>query len=242
MAFYSRDDVKKNKFKPLLADTNAANTYQSLGVLSSTPEKSKYRLLFEGDNGIFTKDYNRDNKTGKMEAASDLKPVCANIKKEPAEWTLPMISKDGTEFSVYEVNEEKSRVYKIDSNRNCKLTEEIPALVGKMDFSPDHKYLAFHIDEGSDTKIFKTPGNQNQFGVFLYDRQKKELVPVQVSKNEDSYYPVFLDNERLAFISSKKKSNEYFINVASLAQKNVAGSCDTTPTTGKPGSPAAGAQ
>ncbi len=208
----------KPGYETAYSDHDITENYQSVGVLRSTPTSGQYRLLYEGDGALKFRDYSLDFATGRATPAGPIQDMCG----AKTEGTLPVISKNGTEFTTYNSTTQKTQVFAFNAaTSSCKLVDTIPALVGKVDFSPDNRLLAFHVDQGASPSggIFEEPGEENKFGVYLYDRARRSIIAVDDDPAEDSYYPVFVTNDTIAYVSTKKgadKKREYFINLARL--------------------------
>lgn len=224
MKFYR--EVSPGKFAVIHVDKEASFTYQSLGTLAKSRDRATYRMLYQGElNQIFIRDYDYDLKTHEMKPKNERRVACAHV---PQQVSLPMISSSGREFSYYDNKTLKTYVYEIGEKGECRKKEEFAATLGKMDFSPDGKRLVFHADAFSDqTFQFAHPLPEFGLGLYLYDRGAKRVTPLHVARSEDAYYPVFLNNEEIAFVSSRRgdkyDDRTFFINTASL--KGVGRGC-----------------
>lgn len=146
--------------------------------------------------------------------------------------SMPMLDKTGKNLSYYDYGKNSTVVYEIqDFGKKCRLTDELPAMAGKVDFSPDGKKLLFHADVSSgDSSQFSQPIPQYNLGVFLYDRTTKTMVPLHVKADEDSYYPVFLNDNELAFVGSTREAEKktFHLNVAKLDGRGGCKACVET--------------
>ena len=215
MTFYWRENgVLERKY----ADESVQFNYQSLGTLSETKKETNYRLLFESAESFAIRDYQWDSQQKVFSPTGNPLPLCPGMHGG-----LPALNKSGDEFSALDIEEGITNVYAIGKSGNkCEIVETIPFLVGKMDFSPDGTRLAMHVDQRSDSRIFDQPDQRNKLEVFIYDRKTKIPMAVATSPDEDAYYPVFLSNDRIAFMSAnkpkKKEDKEFFVNIVALKE------------------------
>ncbi|RYZ95150.1 MAG: hypothetical protein EOP11_25385, partial [Proteobacteria bacterium] len=170
----------------LFRDEGLNQTYQSLGTLAKTKAGANYRLLYQENNQVMARDYAYDREADKLAPLGEAGPVCPPAKNPIA---LPMISRDGREFSYYDAKLGRTFVYEIEElGKKCTLRDEIPALVGKIDFSPSGRRLAFHADMRSDqSSMFWQPNAQYNLGLFIYDRASKTVVPLHAKAGEQAY-------------------------------------------------------
>ncbi len=220
MDFYVKG--ANDKYVEFFSDSQIDATYQSVGLLRTGRDEGTYRVLIERSDGIGYRDYVFKFKDGgaKFVRASNYRSACG----KNFTGALPVLNKSGTEFATYVPDQEVTKIYAIDATRGrCVEKDSIPAMVGKMDFSPNNKLLAFHVENGNfPDGAFKTPSRASQLGVFLFDRAKKRMVPVQDVDTEDSYYPVFIDDETLAFVSAGKvikgEDRKFFVNLVKIGE------------------------
>lgn len=213
MVFYTKSKSNPGQYELNYSDEQVTAAYQSLGM-TSTPEGPHYRMLFEDQKNIMFKEYTLDSKSGKIRPLGPAKALCKT--ESGLNSALPMISKDGKEFSVYDPQSHSTKIYSVDT---CAITDEIHALVGKIDFSPDRRWLAFHIDQSNKIGLgfFKTPDEDAyDLNLFLYDRDSKKLIPLKSEKNTDTYYPIFLSNNEIAYVSKGKADKNFYIIAAKI--------------------------
>jgi hypothetical protein len=225
MHFYRESAPGKLELRYI--DRSVSQTYQSLGVLKKSPSETSYRMIYQGGKSeIYARDYTYDRRTHELKPGPEPALLCKNGPKDIA---LPMLSKDGREFSYYDNNARKTYIYEVSGlGGECRKKDEIRAALGKIDFSPDGKRMVFHADGFSDEAYqFEHPLPSFGLGIYLYDRQTKRTTPLHVSRTEDTYYPNFLNNDEIAFVSANRGGNpderKFFINVASL--KGVGKGC-----------------
>lgn len=200
MTFYSRDSLDK----PLFIDKNASFSYQSFGKLRKNGSVTSYRMLFETQEGIRARDYEYNEASKKLSPAGPIKALCKSLRGY-----LPAQSKSGDEYSAYDAEKGVTHVFSIGKSGNeCKITETLPGMVGKIDFSPDGKRLAYHVDKTMDNNfnknIIKSAGAISNIESVVFDREKKIPAIIAKSTETNSYYPIFLDNNTLAYIDSTK--------------------------------------
>ncbi len=213
MGIFERE--KDGSFKLALNDTDISENYQSLGLLQSG-SASKYRILYEGPQAVMYRDYTITSQSG-IVANGPPRAICGG---DGLAGSLPMISKNGKSFANFDYGQQTMNIYDVDDQNHCSPPQKIPASIGKVDFSPNNRLLAFHIDEtASKTGEFATPRPRDHFGVYIWNRDHPEwgLIPIQVKTGEDNYYPVFLSDTKLAYVSATKGNLQHFsLNVVNI--------------------------
>ena len=230
MTFLRRDPKNPKAFQDIFKDAEVYQNYQSLGLVSKSPKEAKYRLIVQSGNEIIGRDYTHKRDTAEVQPVGELRNVCGEALKNVS---LPMLDKTGKNLSYFDYGKGSTVVYEIQEfGKKCRLTDELPAMAGKVDFSPDGKKLLFHADVSSgDSSQFSQPIPQYNLGVFLYDRTTKEMVPLHVKPEADSYYPVFLSDNELAFVSSTREAEgkTFHLNVAKLDGRGGCRGCVDSP-------------
>ncbi|RYZ93287.1 MAG: hypothetical protein EOP06_01425, partial [Proteobacteria bacterium] len=105
-------------FEPRYEDEKVVGTYQSIGALGTSADQ-QYRLLYAGDDGIYFRDYKLNSVSGTVVPASTQTKACSG--KLPSDASLPMLSKNGREFSFY--SNGKTFVYEMTSRVSCRQKE-----------------------------------------------------------------------------------------------------------------------
>lgn len=215
--------------KELLVDTGVNSAYQTLGQFNSGTKSVNYRLLFETAEGLKIRDYQKSNADGSFTATSETKKICGGKIL-----VLPSLSKSGLELSAFDPMANETHIYEIDeSGLDCKLKEKFPGMIGKADFSPNSRKIAFHVDHASAIRlsIFKTPNEYQNLTSYIYDRDKKSFRPLLDIDGEQSYFPVFLGDDELALVTAKKNSvggNESFaISIGFLKPNSIHNQCES---------------
>lgn len=212
----------------LLIDSMVNSFYQSLGQFNLSSNQINYRMLYETPDGLVIRDYQKSNSNGKLVSLKRQKPLCDGLSL-----ALPAISKNGMELSAFDPVTNETRVFEIGkSGEECKPKERFPGMLGKTDFSPNGKKIAFHIDHASATKnsIFQMPDNDQDLSAYIYDREKKTFRQLRDVEGQQSYFPVFLSDDELALISSNRKTEEgdqFSILIGHLKSSNDESQCKT---------------
>ncbi|WP_372654059.1 hypothetical protein [Halobacteriovorax sp.] len=201
-----RDFSGNSDYRSVTTDTNTRRTYQSVGTLGN----DRYRILSydEGISSVVLRDYSLIENTFGTHSASD------NVQNLP-QLRLPMISKDGREFSGLDIESNQTVIYKIDEGgSSSKEVERLEFPSGKADFSEDNSKIVFHVTETVSQKDFNpnarevlmppTFNNKAEVrNVFVYDRKTKSVSPVTQNKRGNSYYPVFLEDNRIVYLDQR---------------------------------------
>ncbi len=198
--------------------------YQSLGTTTSHANQRNYRMMYAGNDGLMIKDYIFLPSKGTLMAPVSAKRVCKGMP----ELSLPMLSKDGREFAAYDAKNQRSVIVQIGNHgQDCKVTNSIPAIAGKADFSPDGQRIAFHIDKVVGTGLYASPDtHKNDLNVVVLDRKSNQLSGLPTLPNENAYYPVFLDNDRLAYVvQGQSESGKTFSMIVTKLGANNLLSC-----------------
>lgn len=211
MSFYDLDDLHKNgtHAPPLLApDQTLQGRYQSMGILSQSGSRTRFRIITDGHFGGDFRDFEVDfsRHPAKLKPVSKTRMLCSNLRKkgEYLNYKLPMISKNAKLFSAFDVTSQQMKVFELTEKGAC---QEIsgPAFgkgdIGKLDFSPDGESMAFHYSDRSldYTPIeFGAPLPSWQLKSAVYHRsdQSYQVLPIS-GFDASTYFPAFLPNGNL---------------------------------------------
>ncbi len=253
LTFYLASDLlkgfsrgaKKNlhDLKPIFTDPEVLGYYQSFGILSSrftfevNPQKKKIKVLYtryrvlHSDGGPFQiTEYEVLEKEGKVFFQRKLQsPLCANLKNYKDN-TTAMLSKDGKLASAYDGKENVTRIFDLivkEEKITCIEAFSLGFPTGKLDFSYDGHWIAFHVnflsDDYGDGPITHVPSTKIK-DVILAKLEKKDgktigidqfaRLTTSVHRGEGSYFPAFLPNGKLFYVhqnnENKKASNYRF--------------------------------
>ena len=208
MNFYDLRELRTQglKTKPILTpDRSLTGRYQSMGVISKSGSKIKFRLITDGQGSGEFKDFEADFSTLplSLKPLSETHPICRNLyhKGKALSLKLPMISKDAHFFSAFDTDQQLMRLFRIDSDGKCTETKG-PAIdrgdIGKLDFSPDSKQVAFHFSDRSldyNPIEFGSPLPSWQLRSAIYDLEHDtyQILPFS-GLGASTYYPAFLPN------------------------------------------------
>ncbi|RYZ88967.1 MAG: hypothetical protein EOP06_10045, partial [Proteobacteria bacterium] len=215
ISFYS---ARTDYMQSIYDDADIPYNYQSLGTLRTAGDVTKYRMLFAATDSLSYRDYSYSEKSNKLVPVGPIQKVCGGLNAQ-----LPSLSKNGREISAYDAETGTTNIYTIGENgKECQKSQVVPSMVGKADFSPDGKKLAFHVDQKAQPlRMLVHARSEDSLQVYVYDRQSKMAVPISHPKTDDNYFPAFLSNDRLAFISAKKDAAEeskFALKVVDLSQ------------------------
>lgn len=218
MLVYSTDDfipkMKEQKTVDLsgessVAQANNMGSYQSMGVIKDPPNgKPTYRVLA---GSLEISEIN--TATGKEEKR--FKQICG----EEGLYQLPMLSKDGKYLSVYDTSEGVTKILEYKGGRDCKEVMNVGFATGKVEFAYDGSAITFHTDSfniSDKGNMFKSPKVDSVKNVFVMDIEKDgdKLKPGKLRKitnntnpGENSYYPSFTTDGKVAFIHAEPKPN-----------------------------------
>ncbi|AFY00789.1 hypothetical protein [Bdellovibrio bacteriovorus] len=199
MCFYkSSDYVNQNDSKPSYIDSEMSGYYQSLGFIEKLKDakKSKVRVItYYG----FMRDYEISGEA--VKPASPVKKFCENIDLK-----LPMLSKDGTKIAGWNVKSESSVIYNLANDGTCTKNYELNMMAGKMDFSYDGKYTAFHANstqKGTGANVLSI-----QQSIFILDLKTKSLNKISFG-SDMVYYPHFGSDGHIYALKFNKDADSY---------------------------------
>ncbi len=206
LRFYHLDDLISQGVaaKPFFNDIDFKGVYESVAVLRKNDTEILYRVIIENKLRYF-RDYREsldaNGRTINMEVISPVTLVCSNYK-----FALPMISKDGTEFSGLDYDVGKSRIYKLNHDGTCEVSEELGYLAGKISFAYNKRYIAFHVFDKADAlgnyafQHISDPSSTTVANIYIKDRLKNITYKISNYIDGNAMYPEFLANGDLVYI------------------------------------------
>ncbi|WP_417335536.1 hypothetical protein [Halobacteriovorax marinus] len=219
----SRGFFGKINYEKVTVDTNTERTYQSVGTLG----ENKYRVLSYDERAasISLKDYTLTSNGSFSANRNDNQQKFPNMR-------LPMISKDGKEFASLDIETNQTVIYRInDDGTGAKEIERLDFPSGKVDFSSDRKKLVFHVTEkvsrsgpmSSEVNMPPTFDNRHEVrNVFVYDRETKSITPVTQNQRGNSYYPVFLEDDKVVYLDQTSGKLSFVIKeVPKVVPKSI---------------------
>jgi len=206
LRFFALDDIinQKTAALPIYTDTEFKGVYESIGILNESANEVNYRVIIENGKRFF-RDYKEtldaNGRTIKFETNSAVQILCTNHN-----FALPMLSKNGREASGLDHTTGKSRVYKINDNGTCEVSEELGYLAGKISFSYDNRFVAFHVFNKADTlgqyafTHIAVPGTNTTANIYIKDRLSNLTYKLTNYVDGNAMYPDFLANGDLVYI------------------------------------------
>lgn len=202
LAIYDPQSILDCEPQVLFRDKEMLGNYQTIGHLSTEGNTRRYRIIAARE-GIKFRDYELTYlPTGiKMKPISKAKNLCPKRILR-----LPKISPDGKQLAAYDVEAQRTKIFRIRPD-DCEDLETLPFATGKVDFSYDGKFLAYH-KISPDRPILKkcpAPVKSRQlppihFGaeVYVWDRTKKAERKIALPECYSSIFPRFLHQGQLA--------------------------------------------
>ena len=229
MVLYTRD--KSGQPQLSYVDEKSRGNYQSIGLLRKNAQESQYRMAYQGDSGMYIQQYSLAEGSSKITPVGGNRPLCS----ANATMALPILSHDGSRVSFYDVDRQQTVIMSVNEAGNCNEIGAIPGLIGKPDFSPDNQSLVFHVDEAInvDNVVFDAPNKDQKLGIYAYDLKSKRLSAVVNDNSVDSYYPVFLSNNEIAYIEAQGRDKDQHMKIKLMNFNRNAGyrcrDCESTP-------------
>jgi hypothetical protein len=218
MEFYHLDNLLKGKAKPFFRDRKLPGAYQTIAVLKKTPHSTLFRIVTESflnKKRVFLQDYEvlfNQNKVSSMKALyPKAKRFCPNI-----EISLPMLSKTGKFFAAVDPLTRHMKIYTMDKNFNCQLHKDLEMPTGKVDFSYDDRFVAFHVSPINPTDVahvVKTQKLGNNIDIMIYDLHTESLNWVSDCQKSNCYYPSFNPQGELYYIEQRKNKSYQFVKL-----------------------------
>jgi hypothetical protein len=224
MRVYSADDVisstvgeKSNS--PTATIIELGGVYQSIGIVDG-----KYKIVSDQDQ-LRLGEYSISNGVPKL--LTEIYKPCANIPNIGTD--LPMISKDGRFLSVYDMDAQTTKIYKL-RGKECDLALDVGRPTGKVTFNSDSSQIVFHVDEFSEefeNGYWSGVGKdkvKNVVVLKLNNTKDGKLIPTSwamASHNnkpgDGSYYPDFDKHGNIYFMEDKDNN----FQVAIVSQNNL---------------------
>jgi dipeptidyl aminopeptidase/acylaminoacyl peptidase len=217
MSFYIRNTNGRFVFSHV--DLKVNKYYQSIG---RGQKADTFRLLYEGDNSVMLKEYAIDHTTGELRDYSQSRALCGTTTGINS--SIPMISKDGSKFSIYDPG---AGITKIINISDCRVVATLPFQTGKIDFSPDGKHIIFHVDlnrKGGE-QPYRIPADKSRLAIRILNLETKLLSEIYAGRraDEDLYYPTFISDSQIAFVSRQKNHGNLVIQTATVNEEVSAG-------------------
>lgn len=212
LCFYKTDDFEnQTDSKPAYIDNEMKGYYQSVGFLKRSSEGANVRVL--AYYGLF-RDYKISGQS--ISPLGPPKRFCEGIDLK-----LPMLSKDGKTLSGWNVDAQKTVLYSLKDDGKCKPYYSLDFMVGKMDFSYDNKYVAFHAS--SDGKGAISDSLEIKQQIFVMNLKSKKIVKLSTG-TDILYYPHFGENGLLYALKFNKAADKYSvleIDIANIMEDSI---------------------
>lgn len=214
LEFFSVDELRRNKRQTQPVRRNELQgTYQSVGSLPPVEGAEMYRII-TSFIGIMSRDYKvHDGKNGQPAIVPVGDPVNLCQGKD---LKLPMLSKDGTELAALDGITNTTKIFAVDpARKSCEEVLDLGVATGKVDFSFDGRFLAYHvskIDLGGG--FFVRPDKGWSLQVHVYDRVMGRATIITSDMARNSYFPVFRKDGSLVFLRSDRTGTSYAFAIA----------------------------
>jgi hypothetical protein len=198
---------EQRRTKPLRSLANLDGEYQSPGVLREFNGGRDYRFMI-GRFKLSVRDFRVRSDAQDQISIEPLNKAWRPCPKRRLQ--LSMLAKDGREFGAYDVAAGSTRVFAIDEHAECTLVEDLGMPTGKVSFSFDNRFLAFHlaIFDQATVAIAVNPDDRWTSNVFVYDRQTRSIGRITHHTAGNAYYPAFRRDGTLVYLF-KPLENRY---------------------------------
>jgi len=193
--FFLVEDIMRDGSyaEPLITDRSMHGYYQSLGILNEDNFSITYRMVVERGNTHWIRSYVYDKRAQTVKALGQPVWACSNQRIK-----LPMLSKDGREIGALSLDSNTSKVFRLLDDGTCIEQLNVGRKVGKLGFSYDGRYIAYHEYDGffnrQNDSYTSVPTTSSRSDIFIYDRVAKKETRVTNNIQDNSIYPEFLWN------------------------------------------------
>lgn len=198
---YSKNE---KTYQSILFDPDMPGAYQSVGMISSSEEKSSYRVIIASGKSLSMREYEVTHSTPSSNATSralgPVKKIC-----QDQNLSLPMLSKDGTMLSG--VDNDKSplvtRIYRVNpADGSCKEVSNLGIATGKLEFSYDNDWVAFHVFSNEYyANQFETPNESFVGNIYVYQMSTGQMVRITNNTDRNSVYPGWRRDGSLVYLN-----------------------------------------
>lgn len=226
ISLFLMDDILANNQTPqqivVEGDRQFTGTYQSVGTLKESNGQTLSRMITDNDGEATAAEYLTVIADGKRKVSMTKTPqrLCSNVQ-----FKLPMISKDGSKISGYDIHSKTSKIWAINSETGkCDEIVDLKMIVGKADFSYDGKQITFHTSVTQEPgAYFENPlGSDRNMNVFVYDFEKQSLRKMsQNAKRDHSYLPIFSEDGSIIYSQLSEDGRSQFVQADPKLVKSI---------------------
>lgn len=185
--------------KPTRLTADLRGDYQSPGLLHEDESSVTYRFIADRE-GTVARDirvvFNTQHGP-KLEVLGPKHKLCSGRLLQ-----LPMLSKDGREFSAYDVQASATKIFRIGDDFGCTEASNLGLPTGKLSFSFDKRYVAFHLGhvEKRSARMADVPDDRMVHSVFVLDRKLQRIGRLTHNTASNAYYPAFRRDGTLVYL------------------------------------------
>ena len=144
MSFFNMSDNNQ----VIHVDRTNPGVYQSVGLLESTPNKTRVRIAVGWRAGNY-KDYTIQRSSGTYTVTPEQSApvsICKNVAGGKIDSEIPVLSRDGRLIAARDGSSRNTKIFRInEQNQNCDLVAEIPGMTGKVSFDFDNEHVMYVI-------------------------------------------------------------------------------------------------
>lgn len=220
--FYRTEDVLAKGSSAPSFYSEGSSSYQSLGILSSDSEKTTYRYFA----GYSMRDYeitHNPSGTPSVKPLGSSKTLCPGVS-----YSLPMLSKDGKFLSAIDNGRtpRTTHVWEINDDGTCKEVQDLGIGTGKVEFSFDNDWMAFHVFNNENRNAQFSQPDDNQLGnIYVYQRSTGKFQRLTSNTSFSSVYPSWKKDGSLVYLNHHYNHGEdnraSFVHVATPAMSET---------------------
>ena len=191
-----------------IANLQIGGVYQSIGQLPSVNGNNRYRAVTDQDRASYIDMEYTPGHPETLHTVGSVKKTCTNV-----DFTLPMLSKDGSEIAGFDSTSNTTKVWKLNEDGTCTEKLDLGFPTGKADFSFDNNKLVFHVTgSGADQNSYFThTSGTDARDVYTYDRTTKKLAKISQNVTDSAYYPVWRKDGKIVYVNVDNDGNASFV-------------------------------
>lgn len=226
ITFFSMNKLLSGDTQPLYVDTQFKGVYQSIGTRHQDAVSPVYRILTDyvlpkdktGTDGLSIRDYKvtrqRGDDANVQPQGSGPMRICPGKK-----FSLPMMSKDGKQFSALDLDDYKTKIFNIVEDANgiptgqCEVSMDLGMSTGKVDFNFNNDEITFHKFNYDPDEVKhgynEVPSDDFVGNVYVYKRSTGVISRVTNNTDSNAIYPAFRQDGKIVYINHPRRGEGY---------------------------------
>ncbi len=228
ITFFSMNKLLAGETQPLFVDTDFKGVYQSIGTRKQDAVSPVYRILTDyvlpedkatgASDGLSIRDYKITRQRGddanvQPQGKGPLR-ICSGKK-----FSLPMMSKDGKQFSALDLDDYKTKIFNIVEDANgvptgeCEVSMDLGMSTGKVDFNFNNDEITFHKFNYDPDEVKhgynEVPSDDFVGNVYVYKRSTGVISRITNNTDSNAIYPAFRQDGKIVYINHPRRGEGY---------------------------------